>query len=700
MVSSSLIAKPSKHGSKPTVVKRMDIQGLRAVAVGIVLLYHAEIPWIPGGFVGVDVFFVISGFLITGGIVKELTRDGKLSLLGFYSRRIARILPASVLAVAGTLVLTWLLLPETRWVQIGQDALGGLLYYINWQFAADSVDYLAQGQAPSPFQHFWSLAVEEQFYIIWPLLLMVVTWICIKTGARLQNGLVIALAAVALPSLVWSVYLTGISSTAYFVTTTRMWELAIGAGLAIMLPRTSAGPRILSVVVGWLGLAAIVAAALTYTSSLPFPSYTALLPTLGAAAVIWAGPNAGKGGPTAVLGLTPMRWIGDLSYSLYLWHWPLLVIAAALWGDLSPLGRLLVVGFAFLPAWLSLVLIERPLHESMKASTSKVYPFQNGFLLTGAAAAGAMLLILAVPPTPPPSAVSFTPKTVVGAEVRLVGAETLLGMPGADLADNNSSRIIPDVLRAAQDLHLVHRNGCMQPVESAEAKQCDFGDASGTKTIAVVGDSHAAMLLPGFQRLADEKGWKLITYSKGACPWIETSINYQGRPFDKCSDWVSGVTQGLQSAKPDVIVSATSRYLTNDSVVDSAEVSQQKLVDGMRKTWAPFLEQGIPVISVRDTPRPGVPVPDCVASHRDALEQCAMDPDRVLAPNPPEVAAAEGLEGVTVMDLTDAFCFSGTCPAVIGGVIVYRDDNHLTATYAGTLYKQMDAILTPVIDAP
>lgn len=699
-MSFNLLLSKSRSKTEATgAPKRLDIQGLRAVAVGIVLLYHAGMPWMPGGFVGVDVFFVISGFLITGGIVKELRRDGKFSLARFYSRRIARILPASVLAVIGTIILTWAMLPQTRWVQVGQDALAGLLYYINWQFAADSVDYLAQGQASSPFQHFWSLAVEEQFYIIWPLLLMLVTWICMKTGVRLQSGLVAALAVVALPSLAWSAYLTGVSSSAYFVTTTRIWELAIGAGLAIMLPQIGKAPKLLSVVVGWLGLAAIGATAITYTAALPFPSYTALLPTMGAAAVIWAGANAGTAGPVAVLGLTPMRWIGDISYSLYLWHWPLLVIASALWGDLSPGIGLIVVAFAFLPAWLSLMMVERPLQEGLKGTRSKSYPFQIGFILTGVAAAGAMLLIVAVPPTPPASAAPFTPKPMAGAEARLLGAETLFDRPAPATAEDKSATLVPNVLQAAQDLHVVHRNGCMQPVESTAAKQCDFGDLKGTKTIAVVGDSHAAMLLPGFERVAEDKGWKLITYSKGACPWIETSINYQGKPFQQCSDWAAGVTQGLQAAKPDVIVAVTSRYLTNDSVVDSAEISQQKLVEGMRKAWTPFLDQGIPVISVRDTPRPGMSVPDCVASNRDALTRCTMEPGKVLSQNPPEVSAADGLDGVTVMDLTDAFCFSGTCPAVIGGVVVYRDDNHVTATYASSLHNQIDAILTPVVDA-
>lgn len=678
---------------------RPDIQGLRAVAVALVLLYHAGVPWLPGGFVGVDVFFVISGFLITGGIVKELRRDGKLSLRGFYARRIARIVPASIVAVLGTLLLTWMLLPQTRWAAIGQDALAGLLYFINWSFASSSVDYLAQGQAPSPFQHFWSLAVEEQFYIVWPLLLLSITWLSLKLGFKLQKGLISGVAMVALPSLLWSVYYTSTHpGSAYFATTTRMWELAIGAGLAVISSRTSMKvPTAVSASIGWAGLAAIALAATLFTSSTTFPSFTALLPVLGAAALIWAGTGASKGGPELLLGLRPMVAVGNVSYSLYLWHWPMLVIAAAVWGTLQPMVGLLVVAVALVPAWLSLKYVEQPIQVAIKEARTKSTPFSSGFLMTGTASVCALLLILAVPPTPPASAVEFIPEPLAGTVAKAIGAETLLEQPMPSAAEDKFADIQPNVLQASKDLHPVNDNGCMQKIESSEAKSCQYGAANGSKTIALVGDSHAAMLLPGFERVATDNGWRLVTLTKGACPWVDASINYQGRPFRQCSDWNDGVTQALLAETPDVIVTVTSRYLTNDGQVDSQDLSNERMVAGMRSAWAPFIAQGVPIISVRDTPRPGSPVPDCVAQNLDELSKCSMPASSVLSTDPPEVAAATGHDGASVMDLTPAVCFADVCPAVIGGVLVYRDDNHLTATYARSMHKHIASALKPFV---
>ena len=342
---------PARTG-KPSKF-RPDIQGIRTIAVLSVLLYHAGLPWLPGGFVGVDIFFVVSGFLITGGIVKELQEHGRFSLKDFYIRRMARILPAATVTLVATVAATWLLLPETRWGQIGREAFASGLYFVNWLFAESAVDYLAQDQAPSPLQHFWSLAVEEQFYIVWPLLLMLVAWLALRSKVGLRKGLFTALALIAVPSFAWSIYYTNANpGGAYFVTTTRMWELAVGAGLAILMSKSHAPSKLLASVVGWSGLAAVLAAAVIFTGALPFPSYTALLPVLGTAALIWGGQVADSG-PARLLSLAPMVWVGGISYSLYLWHCPLLVITAALVGELSPAAGLLVVIAAMLPAWSS-----------------------------------------------------------------------------------------------------------------------------------------------------------------------------------------------------------------------------------------------------------------------------------------------------------------------------------------------------------
>ncbi|GAA1267454.1 acyltransferase family protein [Arthrobacter pascens] len=692
----------------PAKSLRQDIQGLRAVAVGVVLLYHAGMPWLPGGFVGVDVFFVISGFLITRGIVAELRRNGRISLTGFYARRVARILPAAALAITSTLVLAWVLLPETRWRQIGLDGFASALSYVNWMFAGNSVNYLAQDQAESPFQHFWSLAVEEQFYMVWPLLLLVVGWLSLKLNFRLQRGMLVALALVAVPSFAWSVYLTAANpGAAYFVTTTRGWELAAGCALAIMANRQDKNvPAPVAAVVGWAGLVAIFTAAALYTSATAFPSYNAALPVLGAVAVIWAGAHAGKAGPALLLDLKPMVALGNISYSVYLWHWPLLVIAAGVWGELGPTMGLLLIAVSILPAWVSYVAVERPVQDRLKISGSKAEALGVGVSLTAGGAAAAIILALMVPPTPPATAVEFVPTPVAGEKVVPVGAETLLDRATPRKVVDSFAKIQPAAVGAVNDMPAANTNGCMQPIESSDAQRCNFGDADGEKTIAVVGDSHAVMLLPGFEKVAKERGWKIISYTKGACPWIDIDIQdvnvKQGgsRAFTQCREWVKGVSQALTADKPDLIIAGMSRYRTIEGgLVDDVEVSSAKLIDGMRATWAPLLKMGIPVVSVRDSPQPGVIVPDCVAKNVDKLSRCALKKAEVLRQNPPEIAATDGIAGTSVLDLTESYCFGETCPAVIGGVLVYRDGNHLTAAYARSLHGQIARALAPLVAA-
>ncbi|WP_306878039.1 acyltransferase family protein [Paenarthrobacter nicotinovorans] len=699
MATSMLRSDRARSASPTKPAFRTDIQGLRAVAVLLVVLFHAKVPWLPGGFVGVDVFFVISGFLITAGIVKELRRDGKLSITGFYARRIARILPASTVAILVTLGATWILLPQTRWEQIGGDSLASALYYVNWLFAGNAVNYMAQDAAESPLQHFWSLAVEEQFYVVWPVLLMLVTFLSLKLGFKLQRGLITVLGLVVVSSLAWSIYYTSANpGGAYFVTTTRAWELAIGAGLAILAGKARPLNRAASAILGWTGLAAIAYAGVTFTGAMPFPSYTALLPVLGTAAVIWAGFEAGKAGPVAVIGIRPMVFVGNLSYSLYLWHWPALVITAGVVGELSQGPALAIVGLSVVVAWLSLKYIEKPSQRWLSQGHAGPNPLALGFIMTASTTVAAIFLMLLVPPVPPSSSVAFTPTTVSG-KAKLIGAETLFGVAAPAAAADIADGLQPAPVAAVKDLHRVNLDGCMQDVESVEPRACVFGNADGVTTIAVVGDSHAAMLMPGFEKVAVDNKWKIVSYTKGACPWIDVNVNYANKPFEQCRKWVGGVTEALMKDQPDIIVSAMSRYRTNDGVMDQGTVSDDKLIEGMRATWAPFIAKGTKIVSVRDTPRPGSIVPDCVAKNLESktLSSCALSKSASLIEDPPEAVAVQGVTGASLLDMTDSFCFGETCPAVIGDVLVYRDDNHLTATYARTLHNQISAVLKPLI---
>jgi len=369
---------------------RPDIQGLRAVAVLLVVANHAGIEQLAGGFVGVDVFFVISGFLITGLLIKEAQLGRGISLPNFYARRARRILPAATLVLLVTVGASMLLLGTVRASEVGREALWSAVFSVNWKFAIDGTDYFASGLPPSPLPHYWSLAVEEQFYLVWPALFAAVLVLLVGSSARTRrrrriltraNQLVLAgvIGLVGVTSLVYSVLATAASpNAAFFSTFTRAFELAVGALLAVLLPQLALLPRTARIGLSWLGLAGIAVSAFIFSDATAFPGAIALLPVLSAAMVIIGGtegsPGQGNGGQdrgaVLLLGTLPMRWVGDRSYSLYLWHWPILVIAAAYLGrDLSALESAALVAAALVATVATYALIEYPIHKGRLRST-------------------------------------------------------------------------------------------------------------------------------------------------------------------------------------------------------------------------------------------------------------------------------------------------------------------------------------------
>jgi peptidoglycan/LPS O-acetylase OafA/YrhL len=677
---------------------RPDVQGLRAVAVGLVLLYHAGIPLTPGGFVGVDVFFVISGFLITSLLVDEFERTGGISLAGFYARRAKRLLPAAAVVLTATVALTLAFVPKIRWSEIGGDIVASALYVVNWRLADRSVDYLAEDSEVSPVLHFWSLAVEEQFYLVWPVLLLLVGW-CVRRSRRRQwsrrpsltAGMWVALAIVALPSLAWSVHLTANApAPAFFVTTTRMWELAVGAAVALAIFPLARLPRLVAIGTGWAGAAAIIGSGLVFSTGSAWPGYAALLPTLGTAAVIAAGPAAGTAGPVALLGTAPFRWFGELSYSLYLWHWPLVAIAAVHWGGLSAAEGLLVVVLAVIPAWLTLRLVENPIRFSAALSGVPRVTLAMGASFSLASVAVGVGLVWAPSSTPNLAAAPALGASVLGDDA----SDKAAGAPVHTVAG-----ITPDPLHAVDDVPEAYPDGCQQSQLDSDPLSCEYGDKNGELTVAIVGDSKILQWLPAFDAIAADSGWRLVTYTKSACPFASALVEVDGRPYETCTEWNANVMRELINDPPDAVFTSQGRRDALSAEGSRSTDDADALVDGLRASWSKLNEAGIDVVVFQDTPSPGMQVYECVSENLEDLTACTYPRSDGVRRSAGDIlrTAAEEMPGVVLVDLNDAICPTLQCSPVIGNVLVYRQGSHLTATYVETLRPVIEQRLQPIV---
>jgi hypothetical protein len=568
-----------------------------------------------------------------------------------------------------------------------------------------SVDYLAEDIAPSPVQHFWSLAVEEQYYLVWPLLLIAATLVARRRGRSLTKSLWLGLAAVGVPSLLWSIYQTAYEpASAFFVTTTRMWELAIGAAVAIGAQWLARMPRQLAIATGWSGVAGITVAAFAFSTDTAWPGYAAALPTLSTAAVIAAG-GAATGGlaPARLLSTAPFKWVGGLSYSLYLWHWPLILAAATYWGGLSISRGLAVAALSFVPAWLTHRLIENPIRYSAVVSRLPKYALSLGANFSLVGVISGVVIILAVP----------QPTSDITASSAPHGAAVLAAQPEGDQRGapvDRAAAITPDPLQAPKDVPDLYKEGCQQGVASSEVVSCAYGPDHYMTTIAVVGDSKAAQWLPALEVLAERNRWRVVTYTKSRCPFATAMITIDGDNYTSCRQWTDNVLAVLADDPPDyVITSQGSRSARPDGAIQAVSGSAEAMADGLRDTWNKLIGLGIQVIVLADTPQTGMNVYECVAENPDQLSKCTYDrAEGVANSGTPTLQEAVGAFRaaheqagiysapygfVTMIDLTSAICPTEKCAPVIGDVLVYRQGSHITATYITTLAPRLEEAL-------
>ena len=685
---------------------RVDIEGLRAVATLLVLPYHAGLMLFPGGFVGVDVFFVISGFVITGQLLKEVDRTGGVSLMGFYARRAKRLLPASAVVLVATAVMVWLWVPKIRWQTTGGDIVSSALYFVNWRLADRSVDYLAEDVTPSAVQHFWSLAVEEQFYAIWPILLLGSLVLARRLGLRRDLTLLVGLAVVALPSLAWAVHQASADpERAYFITTTRMWEFTIGALVAILAGTLARIPRRLATVLAWSGLALILLSGRIYTTETTWPGAYALVPTLGAGLFIAAGEAAGPNGPVRILGNRVMQFLGYLTYSLYLWHWPLLIVAREHFDGISVSTGMLIVVLSVVPAYLTYHLVENPFRNAKALSRSPKVALSLGANFTLVGIAAGLALIVAVGATS-----MLEPQNAEG-------AAALSSAPTQDSAgkavDSVSGGITPDPLKAPEDVPGLYADGCQVSATSSKPVSCSYGPKDAKTTIAVVGDSKAAQWVPALEILARRHDWRVTTYTKSACQFTSAETSLDGEPYSTCTEWGKQVLDRLTGRdRPDLVLTAGQR---DSGIVGESdgelELSEDAMVSGLDDVWQQLTDAGSKVLVLADTPQTFSEVYACVSEHPDDLTECTYDRAKGIASSgaPVQKRAADALGATDLsdgtapasppakplyyLDLVDWICPARECPPVIGNVLVYRQGSHLTKTYVETLAPRLEKAL-------
>ncbi|MET9630176.1 acyltransferase family protein [Lentzea sp. NPDC006480] len=670
---------------------RTDVQALRAIAVLAVVVNHFWPDGLTGGYVGVDVFFVISGFLITSHLDREIVRTSRVRFGRFYARRVRRLLPAAFLVLAVSVVLAYFLLPYPRWAASAREAFAAAYYVENWLLAAESVNYSAQGQAASLVQHYWSLSVEEQFYLFWPLLLIGL----FKLGGRrwVTNG-VVALGAL---SLGLSVYYTTVSpSAAYFITPVRVWEFALGAGVAmasahLVLPRVAAEIAALS------GLAMIIGAAFAYDRHTPFPGWLALIPAVGAGMVIISGLRPGKQWHTPLTASRPVQFVGDISYSLYLWHWPLVLLAPFALSDQlegGTLGTPWLLGLLALClvlAWATKVLVEDRGMSWGPLVRSTTLTF------TGMAAGLAVVAVLAT-------------------QLQLTYDRHVAQAERDPVAERNNPCYAANAMIAT--------TGCAEPFGPARQPvmgpaneyfrkapecgpeewitlgkyrynmaTCDFSGGSATaQKVWLVGDSHAQHWQPAIFEVARERKWVLKFSYLGACPVANVRVTeFIGAPVtaeqaDQCATWSTQLSDMIANEKPALVV--TSFFAREETVDDGSGRSQaEQYREGVQPLWRKWTDAGARVIVLADPPyNTADRTADCVALHPKKPEACAAAREQANSFDAmAEAARTADNPGVSLIDLTDYFCDQKKCYAVIGNVAVYYDYNHLNSEFSRSL---------------
>ena len=634
---------------------------------------------ISGGYIGVDIFLVISGFLISRLLVDEFEKTGAISLRQFYARRVRRLLPISSFVLLVTALLGLIILEPTRINNLGDDIWAAGLFSANIVFASRGADYLNSELPPSPIQHFWSLAVEEQFYLVWPTVIFILLVLARKYWRHI--ALVATLAAIAV-SLWASWKQTPLHpSWSYYGLHTRAWQLCCGALLAMTTRKTSIPPRFAATAVAWTSLLAIAYAMHTYNSSTVFPGIAALVPTLAAVGLLWSQGN--WFGSRIILDNGVAQWIGSRSYSIYLWHWPLIVLAITFQND----DKVTMVGAVLLALCLSEIgyqIIENPIRNSIRIRQHAKRAFAIGLVCIGLTIGTGLAI----------SHATFTLGSDVAERANFSDTSYL---DAAILNQVLPMNIKPSLLAAPDDRSLIYSNGChitlnQSPETATLPKNCVFGDPKSATRVALFGNSHAAQWFVPLAKIARSESWQLRTLTAGTCPLL-----HGANPKVTCDAWRENVIRAIRDEHIKVVI--ISDFFRSSP--DNTNISRtQWWTEELPLTISALRAVGAEPIILLDTPRPPEDVPTCLSSHPNNIQLCGPTTESLSkwATISQAIESVTTKTGVSVVDPTDWFCLNDICPPIVGDLLVYRDAHHIADLFAGQLEQLLGNILIPLVN--
>ena len=649
---------------------RPEIEGIRALASILVVVYHIWFDRVSGG---VDVFFVISGFLITTSLLSRYESTETIAFGDYYLNLARRLFPLAILTLSFTAILSYFLLPQSRWVETMKELFASALYYENWQLAFNSVDYLAENNDASPVQHFWAMSLQGQFYLIWPIVILLAIFIFKRRLNKysLRTSILFIFGILFIASLMYSIYKTSNNQPwAYFDSFARIWEFSLGGILAITISKINLNKPI-SLIIGWLGLLAIGLTGIILPVSTMFPGFVALIPTLGAMFTVLSSRNAGKYGVHRLLSIKPLVSLGGVSYGIYLLHWPLLIFYLIYTGqsEVTFSKGLMIILLSIILSYALTNLVEKPIRKiKLSNNRLKLSTIVTLFLVP-------FLMVI----------------TIWNIQVQKELSDTaVLDYEYIDIFnfDEEVARnlelddLVPTPLQSKEDVPKSYDENCHQTVGNSEVIKCYYGvEENPDYVIAIVGGSHSAHWLPTFEEIAKYERIKIINMTKSGCRFTTDSD-----VVEDCYEFNHNLIDSIIDLNPDIVVT-------------TADIgSSQTIPEGYLEQWEKLAKEDIDIFAIRDNGYLPIDPPECIEEFGINADECTVNRDNFM----PKEGAWEKLhlkpENVYYFETGDFFCEEDVCKSVIGNVLVYRDHSHITTTFAKAVAPYMRPALLEALN--